>query len=295
MSEIRRVTVIGAGTMGHGIAQVAAAAGYDVTLNDVADEAIEAGLASIRANLDKGVAKGKVEASARDATLSRIQGHADLEQAASSADLAIEAVPEIPELKQKIFSTLDRACPAHTLLASNTSSISIGRIAEATDRPRQVLGMHFFNPVHHHGAAGAGARFRRHQPTTRWSRALDLGRRRWARSRSSCATRRASPPAAWVWVLGLEAIRMVEQEVASPEDIDKAMTLGYRHPMGPLRSDRSGRAGRAAGDRRPPAPRSSDSETFRPPDLHASDGLRGTAGQEVRPGLLRVVRMPDAG
>ena len=148
MSGVKRATVIGAGTMGHGIAQVAAAAGIDVALHDVAEELIEKGLGAIRANLDKGIARGKVTEEQRDAVLARVRAGADLEAVAAESDLVIEAVPESVELKQSIFRRLDEAARADAVLASNTSSLSIAVIAAATSRPERVVGMHFFNPVH---------------------------------------------------------------------------------------------------------------------------------------------------
>ena len=145
---IERITIIGVGTMGHGIAQVAAAAGATVHMNDVSAEAIDKGLSAVRANLDKGIEKGKVTAKQRDAVVGRLVAAPDLDAAAAESDLIVEAAPESLELKQKIFTRIDAAAPAHAILASNTSSLPVTRIAEATARPDKVLGMHFFNPVH---------------------------------------------------------------------------------------------------------------------------------------------------
>ena len=146
---IQRVLVVGAGTMGHGIAHVAALAGYEASLFDVQAEAVERGLAHVAANLEKGVARGKVEATDRDAALSRLSAApADLSAAAQDADLVVEAVPERLELKQAIFKTLGEAAPAHAILATNTSSLPVADVAEASGAPERVLGMHFFNPVH---------------------------------------------------------------------------------------------------------------------------------------------------
>ncbi|MDX1390354.1 MAG: 3-hydroxyacyl-CoA dehydrogenase family protein, partial [Acidobacteriota bacterium] len=231
MGEIRRVAVIGAGTMGHGIAQVAASAGFDVVLNDVDDATIEHGIASIRDNLEKGISKGKISPEEREATLSRIRGDATIASAVSSSDLVIEAVPERIELKRQIFSSVDRAAPPAALLASNTSSLSIGEIGKATHRPQQVVGMHFFNPVHLMPLLEVV----RSDATTAEvvERVVETGRRLGkdpivVRDTPGFATSRLGV------TLGLEAMRMLESGVASAEDIDKAMTLGYRHPMGPL-------------------------------------------------------------
>jgi 3-hydroxybutyryl-CoA dehydrogenase len=232
MSAIERVTVVGAGTMGHGIAQVAATAGMEVSVHDVAAEPIRRGLEAVRANLEKGIAKGKVTPEQRDAAMARIRAAPDLEEAVARSDLVVEAAPESMELKRDLFARLDRAAPERALLASNTSSLSIDGIASATSRPERVLGMHFFNPVHLMALLEVvrGAR------TAPWAVevAVEAGRRMGkdpivVRDSPGFASSRLG------LVLGLEAMRMLEQEVASAEDIDKAMTLGYRHPMGPLR------------------------------------------------------------
>jgi len=145
---IRTVAVLGAGTMGHGIAQVSAMAGMEVQLYDADPGRVEAGLSRIRANLDKGVERGKVEGEVRDRTLERLGGAGALEEACAEADLVIEAVPERMEIKREVFGRVDAVAPEHAILATNTSSLSVSRIAEATGRPERVLGLHFFNPVH---------------------------------------------------------------------------------------------------------------------------------------------------
>jgi 3-hydroxybutyryl-CoA dehydrogenase len=232
MSEIERVTVVGAGTMGHGIAHVAAAAGAEVRLNDVSAETIERGLDGVRADLDRGVEKGKVTTEQRDAVLASILPAPDLEQAAGESDLIVEAVPESIDLKRGIFEAIDRAAPAHALLASNTSSLPIARIAEATSRPERVVGMHFFNPVH----LMALLEVVRAEKTAIEvvEQAVEFGRRL-GKDPIVVTDSPGFASSRLGLVLGLEAMRMVEQGVASPGDIDKAMTLGYRHPMGPLR------------------------------------------------------------
>jgi len=232
MSTIERLTVVGAGTMGHGIAQVAAAAGLEVSLHDLTEQEIRSGLDAVRSNLDKGVQKGKVTAEQREATLARLHAAPDLDSAAADSDLVVEAVPECLELKHAIFERLDRTAPPDALLASNTSSLSIDKIASATQRPERVLGMHFFNPVH----ILPLLEIVRGRRTTAQAveRALVVGRRMGkepivVRDSPGFASSRLG------LALGLEAMRMLEQEVASAEDIDRAMELGYRHPMGPLR------------------------------------------------------------
>ena len=229
---IDTVAVLGAGTMGHGIAQVCAAAGCAVRLQDVSDAAVEAGLERIRGNLEKGIERGKVTEAQRDAALDAITTTTAIGEAVSGADLVIEAAPESIELKETIFGEVDANAPDHAILASNTSSLSIGRIAGAVSDPGRFLGMHFFNPVHimalvevvwgpetsdaTRDAAVAFARRLGKEPIV-------------VKDAPGFASSRLGI------VLGMEAIRMVEQGVASPEDIDKAMELGYRHPMGPLK------------------------------------------------------------
>ena len=230
--SIDTVAVLGAGTMGHGIAQVCAAAGCDVRLYDVADEAVERGVARIRGNLEKGIARGKVTEDERDGVLGRLSTTTVIAEAVDGADLVVEAAPESIGLKESIFREVDAAAPAHAILATNTSSLSIDRIASVVDDPGRVVGMHFFNPVHimalvevvwgpktavsTRDAAVAFARRLGKEPIV-------------VKDAPGFASSRLGI------VLGMEAIRMVEQEVASPEDIDKAMELGYRHPMGPLK------------------------------------------------------------
>ena len=263
MSRIERVTVVGAGTMGHGIAQVAAAAGMDVSLHDVSLEDILGGLDAVRSNLDKGVEKGKVTPEQREATLARLHAAQDLDDAVADSDLVVEAVPESLELKHGIFERLDRAAPHDALLASNTSSLSIEKIAAATRHPERVLGMHFFNPVH----IMPLLEIVRGRKTTGQAvdRALAIARRMGkepivVRDCPGFASSRLG------LALGLEAMRMLEQEVASADDIDKAMILGYRHPMGPLRlTDLVGLDVRLAIARSLHA--ELGSEAFRPPEI----------------------------
>ena len=279
--KIARMTVVGAGTMGHGIAQVAAAAGIDVSLYDVSATIVAAGLASIRANLDKGIEKGKLTAETRDATLGHLEAAEDLAAAASVSDLIVEAVPESLELKRKVFAELDRAAPARALLASNTSSISIGKIAEATERPGQVIGMHFFNPVHLLPLLEV-VRGRQTEEAT-VEAVVALGRCMGkepivVHDTPGFASSRLG------LVLGLEAMRMLEQGVASAEDIDKAMTLGYRHPMGPLRlTDLVGLDVRLAIARY--LHDELKSEAFRPPEILEKLVAEGRLGKKTGRGF----------
>jgi len=263
MSRVGSIAVIGAGTMGHGIAQVAGAAGFRVTLSDVEATIIERGLAAIRSNLAKGIERGKLTAEQRDATLASIRGNPDLAAAVADADLVVEAVPEKIELKRAIFRELESAAPAHAVLASNTSSISIGAIAAATGCAGRVVGMHFFNPVHLMTLLEVVRAETTAQETV--ALAVEVGR---AMGKEPIVVRDAPGFASSRLgvVLGLEAMRMVEQRVASPEDIDKAMTLGYRHPMGPLRlTDLVGLDVRLAIAEH--LHRELRSEAFRPPEI----------------------------
>jgi 3-hydroxybutyryl-CoA dehydrogenase len=226
------VVVIGAGTMGHGIAHVAALAGHQVVLIDTSRELAEQGLDRIRANLQGGVDRGKVTAADRDAALARTTLSTDLAAAAAAADLAIEAVPERIDLKTRIFRDLVAAAPDHAILGSNTSSLSITELQAATDAPGRVIGLHFFNPVHINRLVEIVRGRRTDERVLQDSLAFvrDLGKEPVVVNDSpGFATSRLGV------LLGLEAMRMVEEGVASPADIDTAMQLGYRHPMGPLR------------------------------------------------------------
>jgi len=231
-SPVRTVAVLGAGTMGHGIAQVAASVGLDTRLYDVAPELVERGLERVRGNLEQGVARGKVTAEQRDATLAALHGHAELAAAVTGADIVIEAVPEKLELKQDLLGRVAAHVAGDAILATNTSSLSIAAIAAALPGPQRVIGTHFFNPVHIMKLLEIVVSPQTSDETLRRTRAFGeaLGKEHITiHDFPGFATSRLG------LVIGLEAIRMVEQGVGSPEDIDKAMTLGYGFPMGPLR------------------------------------------------------------
>ena len=147
MSEIKKAAIIGAGIMGNGIAQVLAQAGFDVAMTDIEDKFIQRGIASIKKSLGRMKKRGKIAEDEVDNVLGRIKGTLDLKEAVSDADLVIEAIPEDLNLKQQAFKQLDELCPAHTVLATNTSTISITAIASVTQRQDKVIGMHFANPV----------------------------------------------------------------------------------------------------------------------------------------------------
>ncbi|HYW08229.1 MAG TPA: 3-hydroxyacyl-CoA dehydrogenase family protein [Longimicrobium sp.] len=230
--SISRVAVIGAGTMGHGIAQVCAMAGYETVLFDPQAGATERALARIGENLEKGVERGKVAADDAAGARGRLHAGASLARSVAEAGLMIEAIPEAMELKERIFREAHEAAPADAILASNTSSLSVSRIAEATGAPERVIGLHFFNPVHImkllevvRGAATSDA-------TT--DAALAFAARIGKEPIVVTDTPGFASSRLGV-VIGLEAMRMVEQGVATPRDIDRAMELGYNHPMGPLK------------------------------------------------------------
>jgi 3-hydroxybutyryl-CoA dehydrogenase len=226
------VAVLGAGTMGNGIAQVCAMAGYAVALSDPQPAALERAVNTIRGNLEKGVDRGKVSIETRDRALQGLRKAADVADAVSRADLVIEAAPESMDLKTAIFRDLDRLAPAHAVLATNTSSLSVSRIAEATGRPGSVIGLHFFNPVHIMKLLEVV----RGRDTSRETLDTCLAFARRIGKEPIVVTDTPGFASSRLGVvLGLEAMRMVEQGVASPQDIDKAMELGYNHPMGPLK------------------------------------------------------------
>lgn len=229
--KIETIAVLGAGTMGHGIAQVAALAGYRVVMRDLDRESLARGVNAIERNLQKGIERAKLTEDDRDRALQRIRGTTHLEET-READLFIEAAPEVLELKQSILREVEALSEQAFIFATNTSSLSITEIARASLRPENVIGMHFFNPVHImrlleivvgekssaetlEAVAEVGRRMKKEPITVR-----DVPG--FASSRLGVA-------------LGLEAMRMLEQGVASARDIDTAMELGYNHPMGPLR------------------------------------------------------------
>jgi 3-hydroxybutyryl-CoA dehydrogenase len=230
-AELERACVIGAGTMGHGIAQVLAMAGLETVVYDAFPQALERARAKLAANLNLAVEKGKVGPEARAACLGRLTWTGDWERATAGAELVIEAVPEDLALKRELFGRLGALAP-EVLLATNTSSLSITRIAAAARHPERVVGMHFFNPVHlmklvevvrAEGSAEEAVQLAAALATRLGKEPIVV------RDAPGFASSRLG------LAIGLEAMRMVEAGVASPADIDKAMTLGYGFPMGPLR------------------------------------------------------------
>jgi len=228
---IETIAVLGAGTMGHGIAQVAALAGFRVILRDVEKEFLTRGLRAIEDNLDKGIRRGKVTEDERDLVLQRIRGAVNLAETAH-ADLFIEAVPERMELKRETIREVEQIAEKDFIFATNTSSLSISEIARGAARPERVIGMHFFNPVHLMRLVEIVVGSETSDETIEIARAVGQ------RMKKEPITVRDVPGFASSRLgvaLGLEAMRMLEQGVASAKDIDTAMELGYNHPMGPLR------------------------------------------------------------
>ncbi len=229
--EIRTVAVIGAGTMGAGIAQVCAQVGWETRLFDAFPEGLAKGMSAIDAFWDKGIARGKTSAEQKAEWSGNLSAVAEMGEAVDGADLVIEAVPEIMDLKQKIFCDLETLAPPHAILATNTSGLPIGAIAAATGCADRVIGMHFFNPVPimkllevvQHGACSDETVAAAQSIGSAMGKETIL-----VRDVPGFATSRLGV------VLGNEAIRMLADGVASASDIDTAMRLGYRHPMGPL-------------------------------------------------------------
>ena len=229
--RITTVAVIGAGTMGAGIAQVCAQAGWKTNLYDAFPEGLERGMERITSFWEKGIARGKTTERQKKEWSANLHPVSGLKEAVTEADLVIEAVPEIPELKHNIFAEIDQHAPKHAVLGSNTSSLSIADIASATSRPENVIGMHFFNPV----PIMKLLELVQHETCSRSTVALAeaagaaMGKTTiLVRDVPGFATSRLGV------VLGNEAIRMLADGVASAKDIDTAMVLGYKHPMGPL-------------------------------------------------------------
>ena len=230
--QIRNIAVFGAGTMGHGIAQVSAMAGYKVTLFDIAQGPLDSGLQKIKANLQKGVDKGKITSAQQTTAVQNITVTTSMETACADADLTIEAIPEKLEMKKNLLQKIDSLTGEKTIIASNTSSISIETIAQFVADPSRVIGAHFFNPVHimklleivYHPTTDASVIKAIQDYGNQIEKETIL-----VKNTPGFATSRLGV------ALGMEAIRMLEEGVASAEDIDKAMVLGYKHPIGPLK------------------------------------------------------------
>ena len=228
---IKTVAVIGAGTMGAGIAQVCAQAGWQTNLFDAYPEGLERGMNTINEFWDNGIARGKTTPEQKEEWSANIHTFSDMRNAVKDVDLVIEAVPEILEIKAKIFHVLSLETKEDCIFATNTSSLSISDIAQASDRPDKVIGMHFFNPVpimklleivRHDSCSEATIAAAQSIGSTMGKETILVN------DVPGFATSRLGV------VLGNEAIRMLADGVASAKDIDTAMVLGYKHPMGPL-------------------------------------------------------------
>ncbi len=229
--SVETIAVLGAGTMGRGIAHVSALAGYRTRLSDVDRDVLAAARRSIETNLDKGISLGKVEPDDAEAALERLGLHADLAEAVGEADLVIEAVPEDIALKLEIFRTVEAAAPARALFATNTSGLSVTEIAAATARPERFAGMHFFNPVHIMRLVELVKGLETSEETLRTLAgvAAAMGKKVVTVNESpGFVTSRINA------LIGNEAFRMLQEGVATAEDIDLALKLGLNHPMGPF-------------------------------------------------------------
>ena len=231
MAQIQTIAVIGAGIMGRGIAHAAALGGYRTILEDLLPAALRKAETEIRANLDKAVELNKVTAADADAAFGRLQYAGSVEEAAREADLVIEAVPEEMESKIEIFTLLDKICRPTTILASNTSSLSVTEIASVTYRAKKILGMHFFNPVHKMRLLEIVRALETDDDTL--ASAIEVGKRMGKevvviKESPGFITSRINA------MIGNEAFYMLQEGIASAADIDKALKLGLNHPMGPF-------------------------------------------------------------
>jgi 3-hydroxybutyryl-CoA dehydrogenase len=229
--NIQNVAVLGAGLMGRGIAYVSALGGYRTVLHDTSDKALDHATGEIAALLEKGVATGKVRGDDAAAAHKRLTAARRFEEAAHGADLVIEAVPEDMKLKVELFGALDKLAPAEAILATNTSSLSITEMAAATARPAQVVGMHFFNPVHRMKLLEIVRGLETSEATI--AAASIVGER----MGKECVVVRESPGFVTSRInamIGNEAFYMLQEGVASARDIDRALKLGLNHPMGPF-------------------------------------------------------------
>ena len=228
---IERIAVIGAGTMGHGIAHAAIAAGYDTTIFDVATEALEKGRAAVAAILDQGVELGKVASGDRDAALARLRTTTALADAVRRADLVIEAAPEKIDLKLKLLHDIEAHAPAAAVIASNTSSLSVTEMAAALSRPGRFAGMHFFNPVHKMKLVEI---VRALESSDETLRTIDDVARKMGKETVVVKDSAGFITSRVNAMIGNEAFYMLQEGVASARDIDKALKLGLNHPMGPF-------------------------------------------------------------
>lgn len=266
--EIKKVCVLGAGLMGSGIAQVCAQAGYSVALRDIEQRFVDGGMNTVRKNLANDVKKGKKTQEDVDAILSKITPTLDLKQAAGDADVVVEVVIEVMDIKKKIFKELDKIVPGHCLFFSNTSGLSLTEMASATKRPERFIGTHFFNPVPVMKLLEVIKGYETSDETLKI--ALDWGKK----IGKDCIVVNEAPAFVVNRILCSminEAFFVLGEGLASPEDIDKGMVLGCNHPIGPLAlADLIGL------------------ETL----LHVIEGLQKELGDKYRPApmLMKLVR-----
>ncbi len=281
IDNIKNITVCGAGTMGHGIAQVCAQNCFSVRLYDIKEEFIHRGKTNIIKNLDKGILRGKVTEEEKTQCVNNLIFTTNLEEACKNSHLIIEAIPEKIDLKHALLKQVESFVSANSIIGTNTSSISISKIASVLQNPQRVIGMHFFNPVHIMQLLELVVGEETSEQTLNTSKEFSLKINKISikvKDIPGFATSRLGV------ALGMEAIRMVEDGVASPEDIDTAMVLGYRHPVGPLKlTDMVGLDVRMnigtylAKELNNPA--------FEPPQLMKDMVMRGTLGKKSGQGF----------
>ncbi len=279
--QVHTVAVVGAGTMGSGIAQICAQKGWQTRLCDAFPESLEKGMENIERFWDKGIEKGKTTKQEKKEWSKNLEFCIDLTEAVDGADLVIEAVPEILELKKEIFIQLEEIAPKNAILATNTSSISISSIANVTSCPERIIGMHFFNPVPIMKLLEIVKHEKCSEKTISFAELVGkkLGKETiLVKDIPGFATSRLGV------VLGNEAIRMLSEGVASASDIDTAMKLGYKHPMGPLElSDLVGLDVRR--DILNSLAESFDDDSYRPHPLLDKLVSEGSLGRKTKKGI----------
>ena len=279
--QVHTVAVVGAGTMGSGIAQICAQKGWQTRLCDAFPESLEKGMKNIERFWDKGIEKGKTTKQEKKEWSKNLEFCIDLTEAVDGADLVIEAVPEILELKKEIFIQLEEIAPKNAILATNTSSISISSIANVTSCPERIIGMHFFNPVPIMKLLEIVKHEKCSEKTISFAELVGekLGKETiLVKDIPGFATSRLGV------VLGNEAIRMLSEGVASASDIDTAMKLGYKHPMGPLElSDLVGLDVRR--DILNSLAESFDDDSYRPHPLLDKLVSEGSLGRKTKKGI----------
>jgi 3-hydroxybutyryl-CoA dehydrogenase len=229
--EIKKICVLGAGLMGAGIAQTAAQAGFKVSIRDMEDRFVENGMASIQSNLDRSVSKGRMDKDEAQKVMGQITGTTDLREAAHDADMIIEAIIEVMDIKKQVYQELDTICKKETIFASNTSGLSITEMASVTQRPGQVIGMHFFNPVPVMKLVELIKGFATTDET------LEIAKVYVENIKKTAIEVQEAPGFAVNRILCPminEAIFVLAEGIASAKDIDDGMKLGANHPIGPL-------------------------------------------------------------